>query len=190
VFVVQLQGMKKNISKMPVPAEFIERKIYFMRGHKVMLDSDLALLYGVPTKRLNEAVKRNKKRFPKDFMFQLAKQETDNLKSQIATSSPNRSQIATGSQKHRDPKIQPYVFTEQGVAMLSSVLNSSRAIEVNIVIMRVFVHIRELMLSHKDIARRLDDLEKKYDGQFRTIFDAIRQLILEKAKPKTKIGFV
>ena len=121
-----------------------------------------------------------KERFPSDFAFRLNQNEWENLRSQIVTSKQTR-----GGRRYI-----PYVFTEQGVAMLSSVLNSSRAIEVNIVIMRVFVHIRELMLSHKDIARRLDDLEKKYDGQFRTIFDAIRQLILEKAKPKTKIGFV
>jgi flagellar capping protein FliD len=170
--------MKKTNSKVLVPAEFIERKIYFIRGQKVMLDSDLAKLYGVPTSALNQAVKRNLKRFPKDFMFQLTKNENLNL-----------SQFVIGSQKHRDPTLLPFAFTEQGVAMLSSVLNSTRAIEMNIAIMRVFVRIRELMLSHKDIAKRLDDLEQKYDGQFTAIFDAIRRLIVEKEKPRPKIGF-
>jgi predicted XRE-type DNA-binding protein len=184
--------MKKTNSKVLVPAEFIERKIYFIRGQKVMLDSDLAELYSVPTSRLNEAVKRNIKRFPKDFMFQLNKNEINsvNMRSQNVTASNLLiSQIAISKVKRGGRRKIPYVFTEQGVAMLSSVLNSTRAIEMNIAIMRVFVRIRELMLSHKDIARRLDDLEQKYDGQFAAIFDAIRRLIVEKEKPRPKIGF-
>ena len=168
----------KNNSNALVPAEFIERKIYFIHGHKVMLDSDLAKLYGVRPIALRQQVKRNKKRFPSDFVFQLTKSEALFLVSQNVIPSVKY----FGG-------FMPYVFTEQGVAMLSSVLNSNRAIEVNIAIMRVFVRIRELMLSHKDIARRLDDLEKKYNNQFKTVFDAIRQLITEKEKPKTKIGF-
>ena len=174
-----------------MPTEFIERKIYFIRGQKVMMDSDLAELYGVPTKVFNQAVKRNIKRFPKDFMFRLNAKEThsiESLISQFVISNVNmRSQIVTASK--RNISNSPYVFTEQGVAMLSSVLNSNRAVEMNIAIIRVFVRIRELMLSHKDIARRLDDLEQKYDGQFAAIFDAIRQLIVEKEKPRPKIGF-
>ncbi len=182
--------MSKISLKVLVPAEFIERKIYFIRGQKVMMDSDLAELYGVPTKVLNQAVKRNIKRFPKDFMFQLNIKETNSLHlvSQFVIPNVNmRSQSVTASKRNIGNL--PYVFTEQGVAMLSSVLNSNRAIEMNIAIMRVFVRIRELMLSHKDIAKRLDDLEQKYDGQFASIFDAIRQLIVEKVKPKSKIGF-
>ncbi len=147
-----------------IPVEVIERKIYLIRGHKVMLDNDLAELYGVPTKRLNEQVRRNLRRFPDDFMFQLTDEEAVILRSQFATS------------KRGGRRYLPYVFTEQGVAMLSTVLNSERAIEVNIAIMRVFVKLREMISSHKDLAKRLDDLEKKYDAQFKVVFDAIRQL--------------
>jgi len=123
-----------------------------------MLDADLAMLYDVPTKALNQAVKRNLKRFPADFMFQLSREEVETL---------NRSQFVTGSKKHRDPRYPPYAFTEHGVAMLSSVLNSERAIEVNILIMRAFGRLREMVASHKDLAGKLDALEKKYDAQFR-----------------------
>ncbi|MEW6586469.1 MAG: ORF6N domain-containing protein [Nitrospirota bacterium] len=150
-----------------VPVEMIERKIYLVRSHKVMLDKDLAALYGVKPIRLREQVKRNIKRFPDDFMFQLDDQEVDILVSQNAI--PSRKHLGG---------YQPYVFTEQGVAMLSSVLNSERAIEVNIHIMRAFVKLREMIASHKDLAKRLDDLEKKYDAQFKVVFDAIRQLML------------
>lgn len=149
-----------------VPAEQIERKIYRIRGHKVMLDSDLAELYGVKTKVLLQAVKRNIQRFPLDFMFQLNNQEVMSLRSQIVTSKSGR-----GGRRY-----QPYVFTEQGIAMLLSVLNSERAIEVNIHIMRAFVKLREMIASHKDLAKRLDELEKEYDAQFKVVFDAIRQL--------------
>ncbi|MBI1811996.1 MAG: ORF6N domain-containing protein [Nitrospirae bacterium] len=162
-----------------VPAEQIERKIYRMRGHKVMLDSDLAELYGVKTKVLLQAVKRNIQRFPLDFMFQLNNQEVMSLRSQIVTSKSGR-----GGRRY-----QPYVFTEQGVAMLSSVLNSERAIEVNIHIMRAFVKLREMIASHKDLAKRLDELEKEYDAQFKVVFDAIRQLMTPPVPKKRKIGF-
>jgi hypothetical protein len=143
----------------------------------------LAGLYGVPTKRLNEQVRRNKRRFPKDFMFQLSVEESDSLRSQFAT-------LKVGRGEHR--KYRPYAFTEQGVAMLSSVLNSDRAIEVNIAIMRAFVRLREMIASHKDLARKLDELEKKYDAQFRVVFDAIRQLMapVSKEDRKRRIGFV
>ncbi len=145
-----------------VPRERIEQTILLIRGHNVMLDSDLAQLYGVTVGRLNEAVKRSEDRFPSDFMFQLTKAEFENLKSQIAISSSK-----WGGRRHA-----PYVFTEQGVAMLSSVLRSKRAIEVNIAIMRTFVRLREMISSNKALARRLTDLEKKYDGQFQVVFEA------------------
>jgi hypothetical protein len=144
-----------------------------------MLDADLAELYGVSTKRLNEQVRRNLSRFPPDFMFHLNEEETETLRSQFATSKTGR-----GGRRYF-----PYVFTGQGVAMLSSILHSQRAIEVNILIMRTFVKFRELIASHKDLSRRLDDLEKKYDGQFKIVFEAIRQLMAPPAKPKRKIGF-
>jgi hypothetical protein len=134
-----------------IAVEFIERKIYLIRGSKVMLDSDLAELYQVPTKRLNEAVRRNLKRFPDDFMFQLSADEFQNWRSQIATSNPG------AKMGLRRP---PYAFTEHGVAMLSSVLTSDRAIELNILIMRTFVRLREYLMTHKDLARKLEDVER------------------------------
>ncbi len=162
-----------------IPVEVIEKKIYLIRGHKVMLDSDLAELYRVETRTLIQAVKRNINRFPSDFMFQLNYQEVAGLRSQIVTSKPGR-----GGRRYL-----PYVFSEQGVAMLSSVLNSENAIEVNIHIMRAFVKLREMIASHKDLAKRLDDLEKKYDEHFKIVFDAIRELMRPPEKPKQKIGF-
>ena len=144
-----------------------------------MLDSDLAQLYGVTVGRLNEAVKRNENRFPSDFTFQLTKAEFEHLKSQIAISSSK-----WGGRRHA-----PYVFTEQGVAMLSSVLRSKRAIEVNIAIMRTFVRLREMISSNKALARRLSDMEKKYDGQFRVVFEAIRELMAEPMPKSRRIGF-
>ncbi len=173
-----------------VPVEIIQRKIYLIRGHKVMFDRDLAELYGVETRRLNEQVKRNLKRFPLDFMLQLTKEEMKNWMSQIAIS--NREKM--GMRK------MPYVFTEQGVAMLSSVLNSDRAIEVNIQIMRVFTKLRELMLSHKDLARKIEDLERTFQTKYQEqdkkiilIFKAIKDLLEEKKKvikKKGPVGFV
>jgi len=161
----------------------IEKKILLIRGKKVMLDRDLALLYEVPTKRLNEQVKRNIKRFPPDFMLQLTKKEFENLKSHFATSSWG------GTRKL------PMVFTEQGVAMLSTVLNSERAIMVNIQIMRTFTKLRELFATHKDLQRKIETLEGKYkqhDKQFKVVFEAIRQLLEPPPvpeKPKGRIGF-
>jgi phage regulator Rha-like protein len=160
-------------------AEVIERKIYLTRGHKVMLDSDLAELYEVETKVLLQAVKRNVQRFPEDFMFQLNDEEFMNLRSQIVTSSSG----------HGGRRYLPYVFTEQGVAMLSSVLHSERAVQVNIAIMRTFVKLREMLSSNAELARKLNTLEKKYDSQFKIVFDAIRQLMTPPEKPKRKIGF-
>jgi hypothetical protein len=177
-----------------VPIERIERSILLIRGQKVMLDSDLAQLYGVPTKRLNEQVRRNVKRFPGDFMFQLTGDEAEALRSQFAAldpEAPMRSQFATASK--RNARYLPYAFTEQGVAMLSSVLNSERAIEVNVVIMRAFVRLREILATHKDLARRLDELEKKVgqqDEKIQIVFEAIRQLMTPPAAPKRRrIGF-
>ena len=158
----------------------IEQKILLIKGKKVMLDRDLALLYEVPTRRLNEQVKRNIKRFPPDFMLQLTKKEFENLKSHFATSSWG------GTRKL------PMVFTEQGVAMLSTVLNSERAIMVNIQIMRTFTKLREILATHKDLQRKIEDMESKYDKQFKVVFEAIRQLLEPPPapeKPKGRIGF-
>ena len=168
-------------SQSVIPAERIEQSILLLRGHKVMLDADLAALYGVSIKAFNQAVKRNRQRFPEDFMFQLTPEENAALRSQIVT-------LETGRGKHR--KYLPYAFTEQGVAMLSSVLNSDRAVRVNIEIMRAFVRLRQLLASHADLARKLDALERKYDAQFRVVFDAIRKMMEPPPeKPKGRIGF-
>ncbi len=164
----------------PLITHRIERAILFLRGEKVMLDEDLAVLYNVSTKRLNEQVKRNSERFPVDFMFQLTAQETSSLRSQFAT-------LDIGRGKHK--KYLPYAFTEQGVAMLSSVLRSKRAVLVNVEIMRAFVRLRHLLSTHKELARQLDKLEKKYDAQFKVVFDALRALMEPPARKKNLIGF-
>jgi hypothetical protein len=163
-----------------MPIERIERAILVIRGHKVMLDTDLASLYDVEIKVLNQAVKRNLERFPVDFMFQLTVEEVDLLRSQFVTLKPGRGQ-------HR--KYLPYAFTEQGVAMLSSVLRSQRAVQVNIEIMRAFVRLRQMLQQNADLARKLALLEKKYDAQFRAVFDAIRELMKPPEKPRRRIGF-
>lgn len=172
--------MSLDKSKSLIRADLIETKIFLIRGQRVMLDADLSELYGVSTKRLNEQVRRNLNRFPPDFMFQLSEGETEVLRSQIATSKAGR-----GGRRYL-----PYVFTEQGVAMLSSVLNSERAIKVNILIMRAFVKLREMVSLHADLAKKLEAVEKKYDAQFKVVFDAIRALMAEPEKPRKKIGFV
>jgi len=164
----------------------------------VLLDSDLAALYGVSTKIINQAVKRNADRFPGDFMFQLSADEWDRLRVQALASDrkpdSNWSQIVTSSHKHRGLSYRPYAFTEQGVAMLSSVLRSWRAVEVNIAVMRTFVQLRRLMDSNRELARKIEAMEEKYDEQFAVVFDAIKRLIAEddarKAQPKRRIGFV
>lgn len=164
-----------------VPAERIESMIFLIRGEKVMLDEDLAKLYGTTTKRLNEQVRRNMKRFPPDFMFQLTNQEVTALRSQSATSK----RASRGGRRYP-----PLAFTEQGVAMLSSVLNSERSIEVNVLIMRAFVKLRQLLATHADLARKLDALEARYDAQFKVVFDAIRELMKPPLPPKKRpIGF-
>src|SRR5215813_12876124 len=160
-----------------VPLERIEKAIFFLRGHKVMLSTHLAELYEVEPRALVQAVKRNIERFPPDFMFQLSKVEFENLKSQIVTSNWGGLRRAA-----------PYAFTEQGVAMLSSVLNSRRAVQVNIEIMRAFVRLREIMATHKDLVRRLNEMEKKYDAQFRVVFDAIRELMAPPDPKKDRVS--
>lgn len=177
---------EKNVVKATVvPVEIIQNKIYLIRGQKVMFDSDLAFLYGVETKVLIQSVKRNLRRFPLDFCFQLTQEEYGFLRSQIVTSKEGR-----GGRRYS-----PFVFTEQGVAMLSSVLKSERAIEVNIQIMRVFTKLRELMISHKDLARKIEDLERKFQDKFQEhdkkiilIFNAIKELLVDKEEAAKKRG--
>ena len=155
----------------------------------MLLDADLALLYGVSVGRLNESVKRNRHRFPDDFMFQLSEAEFQALKTQVANLNL-KSQFAISSSDWGGRRHPPYAFTEQGVAMLSSVLRSKRAVEVNIQIMRTFVRLRKLLASNAELSRKLEAMEKKYDAQFKIVFDAIRQL-MKSPEPKTrKIGFI
>jgi hypothetical protein len=162
-----------------VPQETIEGRILFLRGRKVMLDKDLAFLYGVKAIRLREQVKRNKKRFPVDFMFQLNAKETSFLVSQNAI--PSRKSFGG---------YLPYVFTEQGVAMLSSVLNSDRAVQVNIQIMRTFSKLRKMLETHRELKRKIEEIEGKYDKQFKVVFQAIRRLLEPPTAPKKKYGFL
>jgi phage regulator Rha-like protein len=167
-----------------VSQSLVENKIYLFRGKKVMLSEDLAGLYGVLPKVLNQAVKRNIERFPNDFMFQLTEKEVRFLRSQIVT-------LETGKGRHS--KYLSYAFTEQGVAMLSSVLKSKKAIRVNIEIMRAFARLREILATNKDFARRLEELERKFnahDHQFQAVFDAIKELMKTPEKPKRRIGFL
>ena len=168
-----------------IKTEAIARLVHAVRGERVLLDVALAGLYGVSTKALNQAVRRNRDRFPPDFMFQLTAEEWGNLRSQFVTSSPD----GWGGARYL-----PYAFTEQGVAMLSSVLRSPRAVEVNIAIMRTFVQLRRLMDSNRRLARKIEAMEKRYDEQFAVVFDAIKRLIAEddarRAGPKRSIGFV
>ena len=158
--------------------ERVASKIYTIRDTRVMLDRDLAELYGVETRALKQAVRRNIKRFPEDFMFELTEDENQSLRSQNVIL--KRGQYS---------KYLPFAFTEQGVAMLSSVLNSERAIQVNILIMRAFNKLREMLSTHEDLRRKVEAMEKKYDRQFKVVFDAIKQLIDIESKPKRKIGF-
>ncbi|MCW5961828.1 MAG: ORF6N domain-containing protein [Pyrinomonadaceae bacterium] len=167
-----------------VTLDLIERKIYIVREQKVMLDSDLANLYGVSTKRLNEQVKRNLQRFPEDFMFQLTNDELENLRSQIATSS---------SKTYGGRRYMPYVFTEQGVAMLSGVLNSERAVQVNIGIMRAFVKMRKMLIANEEIGKKLVEIENKlgdHDENFKKVFTAMRLLMKSPDKSDKEIGFI
>ncbi len=188
--------MNKNIAAaLSLTHQEIREKIYWIKGRKVMFDKDLALLYGISTKRLNEAVKRNILRFPNDFMFQLSVLETEIfLRSQIATSNGQtdlRSQFATLKRRQGSHiKYGSYVFTEQGIAMLSSVLNSEQAIRINIQIIRIFTQLREMIESFKELRDKIDELEQKYDSNFKVIFDALRSALHEEAQPKRQIGFI
>lgn len=161
-----------------IPIESIAKRILVFRGVKIMLSTDLAELYNVETRALNQAVKRNIERFPEDFMFMLTENEADILVSQNVI--PHKKYLGGHL---------PYAFTEQGVAMLSSVLKSKRAIQVNIEIMRAFVKLKEILSTHKDLAKKLNEMENKYDSQFKIVFDAIRELMIPPEKTKRKIGF-
>jgi hypothetical protein len=172
--------MGKKDKSLTIPDEVVISKIYMIRNHKVMLDDDLAELYQVETKRLNEQVKRNIERFPGDFMFQLTELEWENLKSQNATSS-------WGGRRKL-----PSAFTEHGVLMLSSVLNSERAIQVNIQIMRIYTKLKGMIMDHKDILHKLEKLEgkvSKHDDNFKVVFDYLRELLNPPSEPRPKIGF-
>ena len=197
--------------------ENVAQLVFFIRGEKVLLDADLAMLYGVEARSLNQAVARNRKRFPADFMFQLSTEEYENIRSQFVTTSaerklnssqsvmrsqiviskqagvrgasPLRSQFVISNTGRGGRRYRPYAFTEQGVAMLSSVLRSARAVEVNIAIMRTFVQLRRLMDTNRDLARKIEALEKKYDEQFAVVFEAIKQLIAPAVPAKKQIGF-
>jgi hypothetical protein len=163
-----------------IPTEHVERSILVLRRHKVLLDADLAAMYGVDIKVLNQAVKRNIERFPGDFMIRLTVAEVDSLRSQSVT-------LKAGRGRHR--KYLPFAFTEQGVAMLSTVLRSRRAVQVNIEIMRAFVRLRQILQDNAGLAKKLTSLEKKYDARFRVVFDAIRELMASPAKSARRIGF-
>ncbi len=172
--------MPHDVAKLDLPSrERAERAILILRGQRVMLDEELAVLYGVEVKALNQATKRNRERFPSDFMFQLTSDEVRALRSQIVTAKSRR-----GGRRSA-----PYAFTEHGVAMLSSVLRSPRAVRVNIEIMRAFGRLRQMLQENAELARRLDELEKKYDARFRIVFDAIRELTSPPGLPRRPIGF-
>ena len=174
--------MAEDLSGDKVPT--VESLILVIRGQKVILDSDLARIYGVQTKRLNEQVRRNKDRFPPDFVFQLNRMDVEMV---------NRSQFATGSNKHRDPRFSPYAFTEHGAIMAANVLNSKQAVRMSVFVVRAFVRLREALAIHKDLARKLEALEKRvgvHDAQIQAVFDAIRELMKVPEKPKRRIGFL
>ena len=186
-----------------IPVEQVARRILYFRGAKVLLDFDLAVLYGVGVKGLNQAVKRNRERFPDDFMFQLTGEETQLLRSQLLRlenrqvaenegTGTNWSQIVTSSQKYRGTKYRPYAFTEEGVAMLSSVLKSKRAVKVNIAIMRAFVKLRQTLDANRQLAQKFSELEErveKHDDEIAAILEAIRQLMTPRERPRREIGF-
>jgi ORF6N domain len=172
--------MPKPATNALIPTALISRKIYFFRGTRVMLDSDLAQLYRVTTKNLNKAAKRNADRFPADFMFQLKPKETENLRFQSGTSSF----AVHGGRRYR-----PYAFTEHGVAMLSSVLHSDRAVQVNIAIMRAFLQLRAMLATHEDLRRKIKEMEKRYDSKFHAVFATLRQMLETPIPSKRQIGF-
>jgi len=170
--------IKYQISKQTIPRERIEQKIHFLRDQKVILSNDLAVLYAVPVKALVQAVKRNRTRFPEDFLFQLDSEEVKSLKSQSVTSSWGGARRAC-----------PYAFTEQGVAMLSSVLRSDRAVQVNIAIMRAFVQLRSMLATHEELRRKIEEMERKYDARFQAVFATIKQMLETPNPMRRAIGF-
>ena len=186
---------KKNLTStsLSVSVQLIERRIYLIRGQKVMIDFDLAELYGVSTRQLNQQVTRNKKRFPEDFMFRLTKEEAQSLRSQFVISKLDlRSQFATSNTGRGGRRYLPYAFTEQGVAMLSSVLNSEQAIEVNITIMRAFVRLRQILETNEELNRKFAAVIKKlstHDKYFRVVFDELKKLTEKPRSPGRQIGF-
>ena len=183
---------KLTTTRLSIHVQLIERKIYLIRGQKVMIDFDLAELYGVTTKRLNEQVSRNKKRFPADFMFRLTKEEAEFLRSQFVISKSLRSQFATSNTGRGGRRYLPYAFTEQGVAMLSSVLNSEQAIEVNIAIMRAFVRLRQILETNEELNRKFAAVIRKlstHDKYFRVVFDELKKLTEKPATSARQIGF-
>ena len=180
----------------PVPAVHVERAILLLRGHRVLLDSDLAALYGVATRALVQAVRRNLERFPADFMFQLTMEEARRSRSQSVILNAEPHEITTFQARVSGPqarggniKYAPFAFTEQGVAMLSTVLRSPRAVQVNIEIMRAFVRLRQMLQGNAELERKLAALETKYDAKFRVVFDAIRELMTPPVSSKKRIGF-
>lgn len=172
--------MKKPEAKTIVPAALISQRIHFLRSARVMLDADLARLYGVTTSNLNKAVQRNRDRFPEDFMFRLKGAEMESLRFQIGISMKD----GRGGRRYL-----PYVFTEQGVAMLSSVLRSARSVQVNIAIMRTFVRLREMLARNEGLRRKVEEMEKRYDTKFQLVFAAIKQMLETPIRPKRSIGF-
>ena len=175
---------KKDLTSTSVdlPVQFVERRIYLIRGHKVMIDFDLAELYGVPTRELNQRVQRNLKRFPEDFMFQLTNEEAEALRSQFVIS-----KVGRGGRRYL-----PYAFTEPGVAMLSSVLNSETAIEVNITIMRAFIRLRQMLETNEELNRKFAAVIRKlstHDKYFRVVFDELKKLTEQPNSPRKTIGF-
>jgi hypothetical protein len=184
---------KLTSTSLTVSVQLIERRIYLIRGQKVLIDFDLAELYGVPTKRLNERVSRNQKRFPEDFMFRLTKDEAESLRSQFVISKPDlRSQFATSNAGRGGRRYLPYVFTEQGVAMLSSVLNSEQAIEVNIAIMRAFVRLRQMLETNEELNRKFAAVIRKlstHDKYFKVVFDELKKLNEQPSSKSRQIGF-
>jgi hypothetical protein len=196
------EPVSKHTMKDLIPPETIQQVILLIRGQKVILDEDLAQLYGVTTKRLNEQIKRNRKRFPGDFIFQLKLQEVRALRSQFATTSlqridsysdlPNRSQFATSSSRHLGIIYRPWAFTEHGAIMAAMVLNSPRAVEMSVHVVRAFVRLRNLLATNKDLAQKLAELERKvssHDVHIRSLFDAIRELMTPPPSPTRRIGF-
>jgi hypothetical protein len=190
----RLQGYPITEGSERYKAQPIEQMIMTIRGQRVILDADLARIYGVPTKRLNEQVRRNADRFPPDFAFVLTEEEVTNLKSQIATSSTslNRSQFATASQRHRDPRFPPYAFTEHGALMVANILRSKRAVDMSVFVVRAFIRLRGMVSTHRELSRRLVELEKRlesHDEQIQVILKAIKQLMAPPEKPTKRIGF-